>query len=128
LASALILAACGGSTTGGASTLNVGTSGDQLVFDPPTLRANANAQITVTFKNNASTLQHNWVLVKGGDDVAAIVGLLDIQGIGITSIKNASSWAVRFVVKTQNPSLRWRVVVAPACVGDDRRARAGTNR
>ena len=73
LASALILAGCGGSTAGGASTLNVGTPGDQLVFDPATLRANTSAQITVTFKNNASTLQHNWVLVKGGDDVAASV-------------------------------------------------------
>ncbi len=73
LASALLLAGCGDSTTGGASTLNVGTPGDQLAFDPATLRATANAQITVTFKNNASTLQHNWVLAKGGDDVVAKV-------------------------------------------------------
>ena len=44
-----------------------------MQFDPAALQGNAATSLTVAFKNNATTLQHHWVLVKGGDDVAATV-------------------------------------------------------
>ncbi len=69
---ALTLVTCGGgASTGG--TLNVGTLGEQLAFNPATLPTVANAPTTVTFKNNSTSQQHNWVLVRGGDDLASQV-------------------------------------------------------
>jgi azurin len=73
LASALVLAACGGSNpgpaAGGGAPLNVSTAGEQLQFAPGNLSAPAGA-VKVTFKNGSSVQKHNFVLVKGGDDVA----------------------------------------------------------
>lgn len=85
--SALALAACGGgATTGGttgggtpsggetaAAALNVGTPGEELKFSPATLTTRIGSQVSVTFKNSSTALKHNWVLIKGGDDVAAKV-------------------------------------------------------
>jgi azurin len=76
-ASALALAACGGGggNTGGGgggggnAALNVSTAGEQLQFAPANLSAAA-GDVKVTFKNGSSAQKHNWVLVKGGDDVA----------------------------------------------------------
>ena len=76
LASALFLAACGGGggdTGGGAAApanLNLSTAGEQLQFAPGALSATAGQQVKVTFKNGSTAQKHNWVLVKGGDDVA----------------------------------------------------------
>jgi len=78
LVGTLILTACGGGGGGGpagggggpAANLNLGSDGEQLKFSPATLTAKAGSQVTVTFKNNSASQQHNWVLVKGGDDVA----------------------------------------------------------
>jgi len=74
LASALALAACGGSSggtaAGGAANLNVSTAGEALQFAPAALNATAGQQVQVTFKNGSAAQKHNWVLVKGGDDVA----------------------------------------------------------
>ena len=73
VAGALALGACGGTTTkpaGGGSTLSVGTDGENLAYAPVTLAAATGSDVTVTFKNNSTAQQHNWVLVKGGDDVA----------------------------------------------------------
>lgn len=74
LASALALAACGGSAAGGAAggaaNLNISTAGEALQFAPAALSATAGQQVQVTFKNGSSAQKHNWVLVKGGDDVA----------------------------------------------------------
>ncbi|HNP72782.1 MAG TPA: plastocyanin/azurin family copper-binding protein [Kouleothrix sp.] len=79
LASALLLSACGGgggSTGGGGggapAALNVSTAGEQLQFAPGNLSA-APGDVKVTFKNGSGAQKHNWVLVKGGDDVAAKV-------------------------------------------------------
>ena len=70
-----VLAACGSTNpqTGGASALDVGANGENLAFDKATLSASANQQVTVNFKNPSTANQHNWVLVKGGDDVASKV-------------------------------------------------------
>jgi plastocyanin len=77
VAAALILSACGGGGGGGGASsgggLNVGSDGENLAFAPATLTATAGQQVTVTFKNNSAAQQHNWVLVNGGDDVAAQV-------------------------------------------------------
>lgn len=76
---ALILAACGGgggTTSGGSAAggpLDIGSDGENLAFAPATLTAAAGQQVTVNFKNNSTAQQHNWVLVNGGDDVAATV-------------------------------------------------------
>ncbi|MEO7911099.1 MAG: plastocyanin/azurin family copper-binding protein [Roseiflexaceae bacterium] len=75
LASALVLAACGGDSTGGngpagAANLNVSTAGEGLQYAPAALNATAGQPIQVTFKNGSAAQKHNWVLVKGGDDVA----------------------------------------------------------
>ena len=90
LASALFLAACGGGggdTGGGAAApanLNVSTAGEQLQFAPGALSATAGQQVKVTFKNGSTAQKHNWVLVKGGDDVAAKV---DEEGVGAGDAK-----------------------------------------
>ena len=77
MAAALVLSACGGGGGGGTGAaggpLNIGSAGENLAFDQPALTAKAGEQVTVTFKNNSTAQQHNWVLVKGGDDVAAKV-------------------------------------------------------
>jgi azurin len=75
LASALALAACGGSsgggtTSGGGANLNISTAGEALQYAPAALNATAGQQVQVTFKNGSAAQKHNWVLVKGGDDVA----------------------------------------------------------
>jgi azurin len=76
LASAFALAACGGggggggaAGGGGGAALNVSTAGEQLQFAPANLTA-APGDVKVTFKNGSGAQKHNWVLVKGGDDVA----------------------------------------------------------
>lgn len=49
------------------------SAGDSFAFNPTTISLPANAATTVMFKNDASGLQHNWVLVNGDDAVAAQV-------------------------------------------------------
>ena len=76
VASALLLAACGGSSGGGGgggNTLDLTTNGEQLAYSPATLSGAANQQVTVNFKNGSASQKHNFVLVKGGDDVASKV-------------------------------------------------------
>lgn len=72
--SAGVLAACGGGGGGSASaTQQIGAQGDALKFDKDTLTVPSGQQITVTFNNTSTSLPHSWVLVNGGDDVAAQV-------------------------------------------------------
>jgi azurin len=80
LASALALTACGsggggtgGTGDGGGANLNVSTAGEALQFAPAALNATAGQAVKVTFKNGSAAQKHNWVLVNGGDDVAAKV-------------------------------------------------------
>ena len=74
LASALVLTACGGEggTGGGAGALSVDST-EGIAYEQTTLTAPANTATSVTFNNESAGLQHNWVLVRGGDDVAAQV-------------------------------------------------------
>ena len=90
---AMVLVACGGggggstetsSPSGGGGGLNLTTQGEQLAFNPATLTAKAGDQVTVSFKNGSSAQKHNWVLVKGGDDVAQKVDEAAAAGGGET--------------------------------------------
>jgi plastocyanin len=88
LVGAVILSACGGSSggaSGGAAALNIGSNGENLAFTSATLTAKAGAPVTVTFKNNSAAQTHTWVLVKGGDDVAANVDTAAVAGAGAVS-------------------------------------------
>jgi azurin len=81
---ALLLAACGGGNTGGntggttgggtsATTLELGSDGESLLFDKTELSAPAGSAVTVRFQNNSAAQQHNWVLVNGDGSVADTV-------------------------------------------------------
>jgi azurin len=101
VASALILAACGSSGNNpppaGGAALNVSTAGEQLQFAPGNLSAAA-GDVKVTFKNGSSVQKHNFVLVKGGDDVAQKV---DEAGVGAGEAKNYIPDDPNIVAKTK---------------------------
>ena len=77
-----VLAACGGGeptqappANGGAGQevqLEIGSKGEELLYDKDTLSAPAGSKISLTLKNNSTALLHNWVLIKPGtnDQVA----------------------------------------------------------
>ncbi|MCG8352794.1 MAG: plastocyanin/azurin family copper-binding protein [Chloroflexales bacterium] len=79
----LILTACGGggaadgggepSTDGGGSA-NLELTADEITFeyDKTSLTATAGQEVTLTL-NNPAAIEHNWVLVNGGEDVAQAV-------------------------------------------------------
>jgi azurin len=78
---ALLLAACGGDSSGGGdeaasggstgTTLEIGSDGENLLFDKTELEVSAGQEVTLVFQNNSAVQEHNWVLVAGGEDVAA---------------------------------------------------------
>lgn len=53
--------------------LTVSSDGENLALYPTSLTAKAGEKISLIFQNNTTALSHNFVLVKGGDDVAAMV-------------------------------------------------------
>jgi azurin len=53
-----------------ARVLNISTPGESILYAPTALSATAGQQAKVTFKNGSAAQKHNWVLIKGGDDVA----------------------------------------------------------
>lgn len=82
VALAMALVACGGGGSGGSSsggqssgpvTLEIGSKGEELVFDKTELRVAAGQTVTLRFKNNSAVQQHNWILIKGGDAEAAAI-------------------------------------------------------
>ncbi len=75
LVGAFVLAACGGASDGAASGggLTVGSDGENLAYAPVSLTAKAGEKVSLVFKNNSTALQHNFVLVNGGEDVANAV-------------------------------------------------------
>ncbi len=105
VASALVLTACGGGgaqpaaggDSGGASALNISTAGEQLAFAPANLTAKP-GDVKVTFKNGSGAQKHNWILVKGGDDVAAKV---DEAGVAAGDAKGYIPDDANIVAKTK---------------------------
>ena len=73
LVGAFVLAACGSKGGAASGGLTVGSDGENLAFAPITLTAQAGEKVSLTFKNNSTALSHNFVLVNGGEDVAAAV-------------------------------------------------------
>ncbi len=53
-----------------AQPVSLGTNGGDWQFDADTLEIAAGQDIALTFNNGAKTTAHNWLLVRGGDDVA----------------------------------------------------------
>jgi uncharacterized cupredoxin-like copper-binding protein len=59
--------------TGSGTALEIGSDGDKLAFNKATLDATAGTVYSLTLKNNATAVQHNWVLVSGDVTVADAV-------------------------------------------------------
>ena len=57
--------------------VNIGSVGETMAYDKTELTVPAGQDITLTFKNNSTTLKHNWVLVQPGKD----------NDVGIAGIK-----------------------------------------
>ncbi|WP_411855715.1 plastocyanin/azurin family copper-binding protein [Roseiflexus sp.] len=76
---AFALAACGGGGGGGGSggaastTIEIASDGENLAYDKTAFTVPAGQTITLTFRNVSTAQQHNIVIVKGGEDVAARV-------------------------------------------------------
>lgn len=73
----LALAGCGGtpaqpaqSEEGAGTVLEISTDGEALAFSTTSLETQAGEPVTLRFTNSSTALQHNWVLVDGGEDVA----------------------------------------------------------
>lgn len=67
---AVLLNACSRAQAQGSIALTLSTQEDQLAYSQAELTTKAGQQTKLTFTNQAEALQHNWVLVKGGDEVA----------------------------------------------------------
>ena len=63
------LSACDRARASGV-TLELSSQGDQLAFNQTTFQVRSGEALTVVFRNRSKALQHNWVLVKGNDEVA----------------------------------------------------------
>jgi azurin len=80
---AFLLAACGGNSGGNAggnagggaaaTTIDIGSDGENLAFDKTELSAPAGSAVTLRLQNNSAAQQHNWVLVNGDGSVADTV-------------------------------------------------------
>ncbi|NJN17440.1 MAG: auracyanin [Oscillochloris sp.] len=64
---------------GGATELATAAEGAQLAYTDTEMSAPANTELTATFNNESDSLQHNWVLVNGGLDVAEEVNNAALQ-------------------------------------------------
>lgn len=69
-----VLAACGGGENGGGVSTEHTIQSDEaaFAFQQTAISVPVGEEVSVTFEN-VSGVQHNWVLVRGGDDVAATV-------------------------------------------------------
>lgn len=56
-------------TTGSGTALDIASDGDLLAFNKTTLDLTAGTVYTLSFKNNSTAVQHNWVLVDGNTTV-----------------------------------------------------------
>jgi azurin len=58
------------------SIITIGSQGESLAFDKYDLFVKAGDKITLTFRNNSTTLAHNWVLTKPGKaDEVGVAGI-----------------------------------------------------
>ncbi len=58
--------------SGTGTPIEIGTDAALLIFNKDRVTV-PNGPVTLTFKNLATAVQHNWVLVQGGDEVASAV-------------------------------------------------------
>ncbi|NOK58877.1 MAG: auracyanin [Chloroflexi bacterium AL-W] len=74
IAALFILAACGNGGGGGAASTEHTIASDPsgFAYQQTEVAVPVGEQISVTFEN-ASNVEHNWVLVRGGEDVAQTV-------------------------------------------------------
>ncbi|HMQ29993.1 MAG TPA: plastocyanin/azurin family copper-binding protein [Chloroflexaceae bacterium] len=73
--------------SGSGEAVTVGSDGDLLAFDQTEITV-PEGLVTLTFANNATAVQHNWVLVDGGDDVASAVN--DAAQAQVAATRNAA--------------------------------------
>ena len=64
---------CDDSAERDAVSLEIACDGNNLAFDKTTLTAAPGQLVELSFHNVSTTFQHNWVLVAGGENVAAQV-------------------------------------------------------
>lgn len=107
----LVIAACGGGAAAptqapapaeaaAAVTLEIGSKGEELLFDKDKLEAPAGSKITLKLKNNSTALQHNWVLVKPGKtDSVATDGIAAGEAAGYLKAKGENVIAHTGLVK-----------------------------
>ncbi len=55
-------------STGTSNQISLSSVGETMSYDKNDLTVKSGENITLTFKNNSSTLQHNWVLTKPGTE------------------------------------------------------------
>lgn len=79
---ALLVAACGGGEPEGPQTQVITYSfSGEFVFDPATLTAKSGDNMRITLDNSNSSLEHSWILVPSGIDVAASPEEIEAQAV-----------------------------------------------
>lgn len=73
--------------SGSGEAIAIGSDGDLLAFDQTEVTV-PNGLVTLTFSNNATAVQHNWVLVDGDDAVATTVN--DAAQAQVQATRNAA--------------------------------------
>jgi len=73
--------------SGTGTPIEIGTDAALLIFNKDRVTV-PNGPVTLTFKNLATAVQHNWVLVQGGDEVASAVS--DVAQAQVRVIRNAA--------------------------------------
>jgi|GEM_PF-389260 len=73
--------------SGTGTPIEIGTDVALLIFDKDRVTV-PNGPVTLTFKNLAAAVQHNWVLVRGGDEVASAVN--DVAQAQVRVTRNAA--------------------------------------
>jgi uncharacterized cupredoxin-like copper-binding protein len=73
--------------SGTGTPIEIGTDAALLIFNKDRVTV-PNGPVTLTFKNLATAVQHNWVLVQGGDEVASAVN--DVAQAQVRVTRNAA--------------------------------------
>lgn len=73
--------------SGSGEAISIGSDGDLLAFDQTEVSV-PSGLVTLTFSNNATAVQHNWVLVDGDDAVATTVN--DAAQAQVQATRNAA--------------------------------------